>query len=122
MTETTSGDLRRIGVGERLSQGVIVGGTVSLAGQVARDGTGDVYAQTKTVLSQIDALLAEAGTDRTRLTQVIIWLQDMAADFQEMNRAWIEWLDGAEPPARAAGEVKLADPKWRVEIIATAAV
>jgi enamine deaminase RidA (YjgF/YER057c/UK114 family) len=122
MTETTRGELRRIGVGARLSQGVIVGGTVSLAGQVAHDAAGNVYEQTKAVLGQIDDLLAEAGTDRTRLTQVIIWLQDMAADFEEMNRAWIEWLDGTEPPARATSQVKLAEPKWLVEIIATAAL
>src|ERR1700761_9361084 len=118
MTDMTGSKLRRIGVGERLSQGVIAGTTVSLSGQVAADTSGGVYDQTMDVLAQIDALLAEAGTDRTRMTQVIIWLQDMAADFSDMNRAWIEWLDGAEPPARATGEVKLADPKWLVEIIA----
>jgi enamine deaminase RidA (YjgF/YER057c/UK114 family) len=122
MTETTSGELRRIGVGERLSQGVIAGGMVYLAGQVAYAGSGDAYEQTKAVLAQIDVLLVEAGTDRTRLTQAIIWLQDMAGDFAEMNRAWVEWLDGAQPPARAAGEVKLADSKWRVEITAAAAL
>jgi enamine deaminase RidA (YjgF/YER057c/UK114 family) len=121
MSETREA-LRRLGVGERLSQAVSAGGTVSLAGQVAPDGVDGAYNQTKAVLAQIDALLTEAGTDRTRLTQVIIWLQDIDADFSEMNRAWSEWLDGAEPPARATGQVKLAGPQWLVEVTATAAL
>ncbi|MBS1678277.1 MAG: RidA family protein [Actinobacteria bacterium] len=121
MTDHETDRLRRLGVGASLSQAVIRDGVVYLAGQVAEDGSTDALAQTRAVLRQIDARLAEAGTDRSRLLQVIVWLQDIG-DFAAMNQAWGEWLGELEPPARATAEVKLADPAWRVEIIATAAI
>ena len=105
----------------RLSGAVIHGGTVYLAGQVAEDASGDAEAQTADILRQIDALLAEAGTDKTHLLTVQIFLADLA-DFAGLNRAWDAWLDPAHKPARATVQAKLADPAWRVEITGIAAL
>lgn len=112
-------DIRRIGVGPRMSQAVIHGNTVYLAGQVGKPGD-DVSAQTATILAEIDRLLAEAGTDKSKLLQAIIWLADMA-DFGAMNAVWEKWIDPKNPPARATGQSALAAPEYRVEIIITAA-
>ena len=111
--------IRRIDVGPRMSDIVIHNNTVYLAGQVGEGAT--VAEQTKDILSQVDAALAKAGTDKSKLLQVIIWLDDMA-NFAEMNAVWDAWVDPANTPARATGEAKLAAPKYKVEIIVTAAL
>ena len=111
--------VRRIEVGPRMSQIVIHGNTVYLAGQV---GSGDgVGAQTRDALKTIDGLLAEAGTDKTKILQTIIWLSDMA-NFAAMNKEWDAWVAQGHTPARATGEAKLAGPEYLVEIIVTAAI
>lgn len=112
--------IRRIGVGPRMSQAVIHGSTVYLAGQVGKPG-GSVAQQTQDVLNEIDRLLAEVGTDKTKILQAIIWLADMK-DFAEMNSVWDKWVPQGDTPARATGEAKLATPEYLVEIIVTAAV
>jgi enamine deaminase RidA (YjgF/YER057c/UK114 family) len=117
--EGTPMTIRRIDVGPRMSDIVIHNNTVYLAGQVGEGAT--VAEQTKDVLSKIDALLAKAGSSKSKLLQTIIWLDDMA-NFAEMNSVWDAWIDPANPPARATGEAKLAAPKYNVEIIIVAAV
>ncbi|UXN64555.1 RidA family protein [Phyllobacterium sp. A18/5-2] len=112
--------IRRIEVGPRMSQAVIHGNTVYLAGQVGGPGK-SVTEQTKDVLAAVDRLLKEAGTDKSKLLQAIIWLDDMK-DFGEMNAVWDSWVDPANTPARATGEAKLATPEYKVEIIITAAI
>ena len=77
--------------------------------------------QTRDCLAAVDALLKEAGTDKSRLLQVIVWLADMA-DFQEMNKVYDAWIDPANPAARACGEARLATPEYKVEFIVTAAL
>lgn len=111
--------IRRIEPGKRMSQAVIHGDTVYLAGQVGTPGT-TVTDQTKDVLASIDRLLAEAGTDKSKLLQATIWLADMR-DFAAMNAVWDAWVDTANPPARATGEARLAGPDYLVEIIVIAA-
>jgi enamine deaminase RidA (YjgF/YER057c/UK114 family) len=112
--------IRRIEAGPRMSQAVIHGNTVYLAGQVGTPGK-SVAEQTKDVLASVDRLLKEAGSDKSKILQAIIWLADMA-DFAEMNAVWDKWVDGPNAPARATGEAKLATPEYKVEIIITAAV
>ena len=112
--------IRRIEVGPRMSQAVIHGNTVYLAGQVGGPGK-SVTEQTKDVLAAVDRLLKEAGTDKSKLLQAIIWLDDMK-DFSEMNAVWDSWVDPANTPARATGEAKLAAAQYKVEIIITAAI
>ena len=111
--------ITRLDPGARMSQAVIHGNTVYLAGQVGEPGD-DVTSQTKTVLAEIDALLARAGTDKSKILTATIWLADMA-DFGAMNAVWDAWVDRDNPPARATGESKLATPDYLVEIIVVAA-
>ncbi|MGU3575899.1 RidA family protein [Brucellaceae bacterium C25G] len=112
--------IRRIDVGPRMSEAVIHGNTVYLAGQVGNPG-GDVFQQTQDVLAEIDALLAKAGTNKSKILQAIVWLDDIA-NFADMNKAWDAWVDPQNPPVRATGEAKLASPDYKVEIIITAAL
>ena len=103
----------------RMSQSVTHNGTVYLAGQVGTAGA-SVAQQTQDCLDKIDALLAEVGSDKTKILQAVIWLADMA-DFAEMNGVWDAWVAQGHAPARACGEAKLAAPDYTVEIIVTAA-
>ncbi|MFT6557223.1 RidA family protein [Sneathiella sp.] len=112
--------IKRINPGSRMSQAVVHGNTVYLAGQVGTAGA-SVADQTKDILDKIDALLAEVGSSKSQLLQATIWLADMA-DFQEMNAVWDSWIDPQNPPTRACGESKLATPDYTVEIIVVAAV
>jgi enamine deaminase RidA (YjgF/YER057c/UK114 family) len=113
--------IRRLQPEGRLSGAVVHSNTVYLAGQVADDPSLDAEGQTADVLRQIDALLAEAGTDKSRLLSCQVFLADLA-DVAAMNRAWDAWLDRGNPPARATVEAKLVDPRWRVEITGIAAL
>ena len=113
--------IRRLQSEARLSGAVVHGNTVYLAGQVADDPSLDAEGQTADILRQIDALLAEAGTDKSRLLSCQVFLADMA-DVAAMNRAWDAWLDQGNKPARATVAAKLVDPRWRVEITAIAAL
>jgi enamine deaminase RidA (YjgF/YER057c/UK114 family) len=113
--------IQRIKSGPRMSPAVIHGNTVYLAGQVANATAGkSVAEQTKEILSIIDGLLAEAGTDKSKLLMVNIWLTDMAT-FQEMNGVWDAWVVQGNTPARATVEAKLAAPQYKVEIAVVAA-
>jgi enamine deaminase RidA (YjgF/YER057c/UK114 family) len=112
--------ISRIDVGARMSDIVIHNNTVYLAGQVGAPGA-SVTEQTKAVLASIDALLAKAGTDKTKILQAIIWLDDMST-FAEMNAVWDGWVSQGNTPARATGEAKLATTEYKVEIIITAAI
>ena len=113
--------IRRLAEEQRLSGAVVHGGLVWLAGQVA-DGAGpDAEGQAADVLRQVDGLLQQAGTDKSRLLSVTVVLADIR-DAPAMNRAWDRWLDPAAKPARMTVEAPLADPSWRVEITGVAAL
>lgn len=113
--------IKRFHTGPRMSQMVVYNGTAYLAGQVADNPVADVTAQTTQILAQIDALLAEAGTDKSKILSATIYLADIAT-FGAMNAAWEPWVDQANPPARATVEAKLAAPEYLVEIQVLAAV
>lgn len=102
-----------------LSKAVEYHGFVYTMGVVPRDTTGDIKAQTKDVLDQIDALLETHGTDNTRLLQTFIWLKNIE-DRTAMNEIWTAWLPEDQAPVRACVEAKLADSAWLVEIMVTA--
>jgi len=114
--------IERRHVGKRLSGLVIhhAAGTAYLAGQVAGDPTADVSGQTRQVLKLIDSLLAEAGSDKTKILSATIFLPDIG-DFAAMNAVWEEWVVPGQTPARATVEAKLASPDYRVEIQVVAA-
>ncbi len=111
--------ITRIDQVERMSEAVVHNDTIYLAGQIGTPGE-SVSAQTATALAEIDELLAKTGSDKDHLLMATIWLADMD-DFAAMNAVWDQWIAGHPAPARATGEAKLADPGYKVEIIAIAA-
>ena len=114
--------IKRIGVGARMSQAVIHNGTVYTAGQVALGAPGASIAdQTANILGNIDKLLAEAGTDKSKAISAMIWITDMA-DFAEMNGVWDAWVSPGNTPGRACVASALAAPQFNVEIAVIAAV
>ncbi len=113
--------IKRIEAGSRMSQAVIHGDTVYLAGQVALKSPGKPVAeQTKEILGSIDRLLREAGTDKSKLLSANIWLADITT-FDDMNKVWDAWVAPGNAPARATVEAKLAAPDFTVEIMVIAA-
>lgn len=111
--------ITRIDPGKRMSEAVIHGHTIYLAGQIGAPGA-DIVTQTKAVLAEIDELLERCGSDKHHILMATIWLADIA-DFAGMNSVWDGWVSETSPPARATGESRLATPDYRVEIIIVAA-
>ena len=117
-----AGEIQRFGVNPRLSMAVSHGGSVYLSGQVAIDAAGGpIPEQAREVLRRIDDLLIEAGTDRSRLLTVTLYVADLAT-LPEINAIWLDWLAGAQPPCRTTVEAKLASPRYALEISAVAAI
>ena len=110
----------RIQPGEWNSRAAVHGNTVYLSGIVADDKTLPMKEQTEEVLAKIDAILARAGTDKSKVLTATVYLADIEQK-DEMNEAWMEWVDLRNLPARAAIGVKLT-PGTLVEIMVTAAV
>lgn len=103
--------IERLDTNPRMSQAVIHGNLVFLAGQVAQDAPGASAAeQTRDILTRIDALLARAGSDRTKILSATIWLADIR-DFAAMNEVWDAWVPSGHAPARACVESRLAAPQ-----------
>jgi enamine deaminase RidA (YjgF/YER057c/UK114 family) len=113
--------IQRHNVGKRLSEIVVHNGTVYLAGEVPDDTSKDIGGQTEEVLAKIDKLLKQVGSDKSRLVSAQIFLRDMG-DFAGMNAVWEKWVVPSQTPARATIEAKLANPAYRVEIMAIAAL
>lgn len=90
-------------------------GMVFTAGVIPTDLARDVTGQTSEVLAEIDRLLALAGTDKSKVVQATVWLNDIRHR-DGMNTAWSTWLGGKDAPARACVEAKLIDPRMLVEI------
>lgn len=115
-------DIKRLNPGPRMSQAVVHGNTVYLAGQVAQKAPGAAVAeQTRDILAAIDRLLGEAGSSKERLLSATIWLSDIGT-FSEMNGVWDAWVAPGNTPARACVEAKLAAPQFTVEIGVIAAL
>ena len=112
-------DITRIGVGTRMSQAVVFGDLIWFAGQCGTAHT-SITEQTREALAKIDGLLAEAGSDKTRILSTTVWLANIA-DYDEMNAVWDVWIPEGCAPARACGEAKLGGVGYDVEIICVAA-
>lgn len=113
--------VQRFDVGPRYSDMAIHNGTAYLAGQIPEDATQDIRGQTRQVLACIDTLLARAGTDKTKLLMVQIYLRDIS-DIAAMNEVWDAWVPAHHTPPRATVQAHLADAAWRIEVVATAAI
>jgi len=114
-------EIERVNVEKRLSDMATYNGVAYLAGQVPDDTSLDMEGQTAQVLATIDRLLATAGTDKTRLLMVTVYVANMK-EFDAMNRAWDAWVAPGNAPPRATVEARLANPDYKVEIVATAAL
>lgn len=114
--------IQRFKTNKRMSQAVVHGGVIYTAGQVAMNAPGaSVADQTRAILEEIDSLLADAGSDKSKLLSATIWLTSMD-DFAEMNEIWDAWVQPGDTPARACVEARLAAPQFTVEIAVIAAV
>ena len=112
--------IRRLHVGPRLSEASIAHGLVHLAGQVPENHPdGDIATQTREVLGHVERLLAECGSDKSRLLSVQIFLADIA-DIAAMNAVWDAWVVPGATPPRATVQARLADPRWRIEVVVMA--
>lgn len=107
------------GTAPRMSRCVVNGNMVYLAGLTAGDRSGDIKSQTQQILDAIDAYLAKAGTDKSKLLQANIWITD-TANFTAMNEVWNAWVDPKNPPVRACVQAELMHPALVVEIMVTA--
>lgn len=114
--------VQRLQSNRRMSQIVIHRDTVYLAGQVGDDMTAGIQQQTRETLANVEKLLAEAGTDKTRILSVTIYLKDIDADFEGMNQVWDQWLPDGVAPARATVEARLCEPEILVELSVIAAL
>ena len=114
--------IQRIDTNDRLAEAVIYQGVAYFAGQVPETSVEqNTYEQTKEILTLIDKLLEKIHSHKRRILNAQIFLANMQ-DYALMNQAWDEWVNVQNPPARATVEAKLADPRWKVEIVITAAV
>ena len=113
--------IQRFNTGKRLSEAVVHGNTVYLAGEVPDDTSKDIGGQTEEVLAKIERLLKQAGSDKSKLLSAQIFLPSMA-DFAGMNAVWEKWVVPGQTPARATIEAKLANPAYKVEIMCIAAL
>ncbi len=113
--------IRYLNLEPRYSDAAIHGGVVYLAGQVPTDVTADMAGQTQQVLDQIDALLAEAGSDRGRILMAQVIVKDIT-EVPAMNQVWEAWFQGVTAPPRATFQAPLVNPDWKIEVIVTAAL
>lgn len=113
--------IQRFDVGARMSEMAVHNGTVYLAGQIADDAMQDIAGQTRQVLAAVDALLARAGSDKSKILMAQIFLVDLA-DFDGMNAVWDAWVTAGHTPPRATVQAQLAKPGWKIEMVVTAAV
>lgn len=115
-------DIARISTNPRRGRVVIHNGLIFVGGQAADDRSQDIEGQTRQALAKLEAVLAQAGSDKTRLLSAQIWLKDIARDFGGMNAVWDGWIDPEAAPARATAQCEMGAPDVLVEIIVTAAV
>lgn len=98
--------IERHGTTRRYSDVVAHGNIVYLV-EVPQSLDGDIAMQTGEVLASVEKLLAVAGSDKTRLLLVTIYLADMA-DYAGMNAVWDAWVPEGTAPARACIQARLA--------------
>ncbi len=114
--------IKRLHISPRFCEAAIHNQTAYLAGQVPEHTLEQgAYEQTTEVLALIDHLLAEIGSHKSKILSAQVFLSDMA-DYAEFNRAWDNWVDNQNPPTRATVQAKLADPRWKVEIVIISAL
>lgn len=112
--------IERLEVGQRMSRIVKHNGTIYLCGQVAADANAGIAEQTQTMLDKVEALLAQAGSDKEHILSATLYIRDMK-DFAAMNAVWDAWVPEGHAPARACVEARMARPELLVEVSVVAA-
>lgn len=120
--------IRRLGTGANpnMASAVVHKGILTTMGVI--DGSAlkadstSLEQQTQNILTHIDSLLKEGGSDKTKVLTANIWLKDVGRDFASFNTEWQKWIDPDHKPIRACVEANLAFPQLLVEIQVTAAV
>ena len=113
--------INRIDPGPRLAEAVVYGNRIYLSGMIPEDSSLDITGQVKQALGEIDALLARAKTDKTKILTAVVWLADIS-DFAAMNAVWDAWVVPGQTPARATVQARMNDPALKVEIMVVAAI
>lgn len=112
--------VQRLHVSKRFSEIAISANLVHLAGQLASDLSLDIKGQTQQTFEIIDQFLADAGTDKSQIMSVTIYLKDIEKDYAAFNEIWDAWIADIEPLARTCVEAKLYDPNVLVELTVVA--
>jgi len=113
--------VQRFDVGARISEMAVHNNTVYLAGQIAKDASQDIRGQTRQILDSIDALLARAGSDKSKILMAQLFIADLK-DFPAMNEIWDAWVVPGQTPPRATVLAGMINPDWKLEIVVTAAL
>ena len=116
------GKIQRVGTNDRLSRSVSYNGLVFLSGQTSDDRSLDFAGQLANLLTKVDAALAEAGTDKSRILSTQVWMKDIEKDFASLNEIWSGWLPSGCAPTRATAQCVMGLPDILVEVIVMAAV
>ncbi|WP_435938867.1 RidA family protein [Moraxella bovoculi] len=106
---------------DTLSEIAVHNGVVYLAGQVPNDDSLDIKGQSREVFANIDAALAKAGSDKSKILSAQVFVTDLA-NFDAFNSEWNQWVKDITPPTRATVEAKLVNPNWLVEIMVVAVI
>src|SRR5687767_6174471 len=115
-----SDTIKRHHPGASIARMVECGNLVFVAGTTADDKAASCKGQTEQVLKKIDRLLADAGSDKSKILWCNVWVTDIR-EKDQMDAAWQAWVDPANKPARATVESRLGTPDTRVEIMMIAA-
>ncbi len=113
--------IKRVEAGTRMSKAVIHNQVIYLCGQVADNSDEPIGPQTQNMLTKVDTLLEQAGSDREYILSATLYLRDMK-DFDGMNEVWDQWIPQGHAPARACVEARMARPDLLVEISVVAAL
>ena len=114
-------NITKLDSNDTLSEIAMHNGVVYLAGQVPNDDSLDIKGQSREVFANIDAALAKAGSDKSKILSAQVFITDLA-NFDAFNSEWNQWVKDITPPARATVEAKLVNPNWLIEIMVIAAI
>lgn len=106
----------------RYSKAKIVDNTVYLCGQFSTDLSLDVAAQANNTFAQVDELLTECGTDKSKIVSILVHLNDIEKDYGSFNEAYDAWIAGDEAPVRTCVEAKMFSDECLVELTIIASV
>ncbi|MEB3766768.1 RidA family protein [Acinetobacter sp. MD2] len=112
--------IQRLHAGTRFCEVAVSGNLIHLAGQLADDTNQDIHSQTAQTFANIDRFLADAGSSKSHILSVTIYLKNIEQDYAAMNKLWDAWIDPQNPPARTCVEAKLYAPDVLVEMTVTA--